>query len=188
LVAAGVRFATDGYSATTIRSIAAAAGVSVPTIEAHFAGKARLLKAAIDVAIAGDDEPVAMLDRPFAERARAARSPHEVIRIVAEVVTPAQDRSAGLILAAFEAAPTDADLAALVTELVAQRRRTAAWIVDTLARTAALRVSRDESIETLWILMDPAVFQRAVRHLGWSLQRYRIWFAISAEHLLLPDY
>ena len=56
-------FVAGGYAGATIRAIAAEAGVSVPTVELLFATKARLLKAAIDVAIAGDDEAGAGLDR-----------------------------------------------------------------------------------------------------------------------------
>jgi hypothetical protein len=39
--------------------------VSVPTVELLFGNKARLLKAAIDVAIAGDDDAVPVLDRSW---------------------------------------------------------------------------------------------------------------------------
>ena len=53
-------FVARGYAATTIAAIAETADVSVPTVYAGFAGKADLLKHAIDVAIAGDTEPVAV--------------------------------------------------------------------------------------------------------------------------------
>ena len=63
LEAAGSAFVVGGYAGATIRAIAAEAGVSVPTVELLFGTKTRLLKAAIDVAIAGDDEAVPVLDR-----------------------------------------------------------------------------------------------------------------------------
>ena len=46
-----------------MRAVAADAGVAVPTVELAFGTKARLLKAVIDTAIAGDDEPAPMLAR-----------------------------------------------------------------------------------------------------------------------------
>jgi AcrR family transcriptional regulator len=61
LAAAHELFSERGYAGTTMRLVAAAAGVSVPTVELLFRTKPSLLKACIDVAIAGDDEPVAML-------------------------------------------------------------------------------------------------------------------------------
>src|SRR5258708_39885790 len=75
LDAATAVFLDRGYGAATIRAVADGAKVSVPTVEALFGTKARLLKAAIDVAIAGDDEPVAVPDRGRAAAARQARGP-----------------------------------------------------------------------------------------------------------------
>ena len=187
LAAASGLFERQGYAATTVRAVAGAAGVSVQTVEALFGSKPRLLKACIDVAIVGDDEAVPVLERDWTEQARAASSPGELLEVVARVLGPAQERSAGLILAVFEGAPADTGLEELADELVRQRRGTAAWIVRELRRTSVLRGSERESVDTLWTLMDPAVHARLVRRLGWSRQRYERWFATSAEHLLVPD-
>ena len=187
LAAAAARLQIRGYAATTIREIAADAGVSVPTVETAFGTKARLLKAAIDVAIAGDDEQVAMLDRPWAARARQAGGPDDLLAIAVQILGPAQQRSAGLVLAALEAASTDPDLAAVADELLGQRRRTAAWFVDALAATASLRDPHEDAVDTLWVLMDPALFHRLVHRRGWTLARYQDWFARSARRLLIAD-
>ena len=180
-------FGRQGYAATTVRRVAADAGVSVQTVEALSGSKPGLLKACIDVAIAGDDEAVPMLEREWTDAARAAKTPAQLLAVVASVVGPAQERSAGLILAAFEGAAADAGLEVLADELVRQRRGTAAWVVRELQRTSPLRACERESVDTLWTLMDPSVHARLVRRLGWSRQRYQRWFATSAEHLLVPD-
>ena len=52
----------DGYSATSVASIARQAGVSGQTVYNVFGSKAAVLKAAYDVAIGGDDEQVALAD------------------------------------------------------------------------------------------------------------------------------
>src|SRR5580693_4960608 len=57
----------DGYHATTVRSVAELAGVSVETVYKTFGGKPGMVKALWDVTLAGDDEPVAMGDRPQAQ-------------------------------------------------------------------------------------------------------------------------
>src|SRR5580765_5811856 len=67
------RILADGYAATTLASIAGEAEVSVETINKGFRNKAGLLKAMFDVAVAGDDEPVAMPDRPFVAVIQAER-------------------------------------------------------------------------------------------------------------------
>ena len=189
LDAAREAFVARGYAGTTVRAIAAAAGVSVPTVELLYATKAALLKAAIDVAIVGDDEPVPVLDRAWTEVARRAPGGEELLAEVAGVLAPAQERSAGLVLAALEASATDPDLAVLSDQLVSQRETTAGWIVDTLAATAPLRpeLSRQQAVETVWLLMDPALFVRFTRHRRWSLERYQDWIARSLRNLLLPD-
>src|SRR5260370_40692671 len=71
LAAATTEFLAAGYAPTTMRAVAAAAGVSLPTVELAFGNKAQLLKAAIDVPIAGDDEPDPVLQRDWAPRRQA---------------------------------------------------------------------------------------------------------------------
>jgi AcrR family transcriptional regulator len=187
VAAATALFQRRGYAATTVRAVAGQAGVSVQTVEAQFRSKPRLLKACIDVAIAGDDEEVPVLERDWARRAETATSPSELLTVVAGVIGPAQERSAGLVLAVLEGAASDEGLAGLASEMVRQRRITAAWVIRQLGRTGPLRTTERESVETLWTLMDPAIHARLVRQLGWSRTRYERWFATSAEHLLVPD-
>jgi len=69
--AAGRLFAERGYVATTIEDIAALAGVSRATVFTAVGGKPLLLKTAYDVAIVGDDEPVALVERPRSQMIRA---------------------------------------------------------------------------------------------------------------------
>ena len=182
-------FLDRGYGGTTMRAVAAAAAVSVPTVEALFGTKARLLKTAIDVAIAGDDEPVAVLDRPWAQAARQAQTLAGFMAVVARVIAAAQQRSAGLVLAVFEASSCDADLAALAAQMASQREATAAWIVDGMTGLAPLRAgcSREEAVDTVWLLMDPAVFVRLTRQRGWSARRYQDWIAAAIARLLTGD-
>src|SRR6476659_3244056 len=71
IAAARARFFADGYASTTVGQIAGDAGVSVETIYKAFGNKAGLLKAVFDVAVAGDDEPVAMADREFVAQIQA---------------------------------------------------------------------------------------------------------------------
>jgi AcrR family transcriptional regulator len=189
LEAATAVFLDRGYGAATIRAIAAGAQVSVPTVEALFGTKARLLKAAIDVAIAGDDEPVPVLDRAWAAEARSARTAGEFLALAAGVVAAAQARSAGLVLAAFEGSAKDQELERVARQMVEQRAVTAAWVVDSVRRVAPLRAdcSTEEAVDTVWLLMDPAVFDRLTRRRGWTLEHYERWFARSVARLLTAD-
>ena len=177
--AATTAFLERGYAATTIAAVARNAGVSGPTIEATFGTKARLLKAAIDVAIVGDHESVGVLDRGWA----IATDPPQFLDAVGVALRDAQLRSAGLVLAVFEGGTVDDELQALGEQLVAQRLVTAGWIVDRLPRRAGM--TRRDAVDTVWLLMDSAVFVRLTRDRGWTPTRYGRWFAATAARLVL---
>jgi AcrR family transcriptional regulator len=185
--AAAGQFASAGYSATTMRSIAAAAGVSVASIELAFGTKAQLLKTAIDVAIAGDHDPVAVLDRDWATAAQTTTTVHDFLTAVGRTLRPAMTRSASLVLAAYDAAETDPALCELAEQLATQRAATVAWIIDGIRDRAALRegITRRHAIDQVWLLMDPAVYHHLTRYRGWSPASYETWFTDTITRLLL---
>lgn len=189
LAVATEQFRNLGYAGTTMASVAAAAGVSVPTVELAFGTKAALLKAAIDVAIVGDDEPVPVLERPWVARAQAQAAPKAFLAVFAEQLAGAAERSDALVLVALEAARSDARLAPVAKQLKGQRAVIAAWIVDGLTARSPLRpgIDRRHAIDVIWLLMEPAVFDRLNVDRGWSPKRFGAWFADSAFRLLLPD-
>jgi len=170
-----------------MRDIAVQAGVAVPTVEAVFGTKARLLKAVIDAAIAGDGTPVPMLERAWAARARAAPDANAVAAEFAGTLTASAQRAAGLVLAALDAARLDPDITEVAAQLTRQRGIMAAWLVDELTDRSPLRrgISRDEAIDTVWLLMDPAVFTRLTGQRQWTATRFRAWFTDTVIRLLL---
>lgn len=178
LHAAATLFAERGY-AGTIQSVAEKAKVSMPTIETLFGTKARLLKATIDVAIAGDDEPVPMLDRDWATAAIEATDIDTFLSIVAGVLAPAQERSSGLVLSVFEGAGSDSELAILAAQMSVQRATMATWVVDRITALGTLHneIGEDGAVDTVFILMEPALFDRLTRERGWMLPHYQHWVA-----------
>ena len=179
-------FVQQGYATTTMRAIAAQAGVSLPTVELLFGTKAQLLHVVIDVAVAGDDEPVPVLSRAWAADAQSALDLQDFISAVAQVLCEAQVRSAGILLAAYEAAASDADIQLLILDRESQRERTASWIVDGVVARAALRpgLDRTAAVDTVWLLMDPVIFSRLTQNRSWNAERYGWWFAESVTRLL----
>lgn len=87
-----------------------------------------------------------------------------------------------------DAARVDEDIAAVAAQLIRQRQLMAAWLVDGLMRRSALRdgIGRTAAIDTVWTLMDPAVFCRLTNDRRWSPARFRRWFTESVARLLLP--
>jgi AcrR family transcriptional regulator len=189
LDAARELFVAHGYAGTSVRAVAAAAGVSVPTVEQAFGTKRALLKQVVDVTRAGDDEPVAMLDRSPARAAAAAPTAAELLdRAAAEIAAVAERVSAvQAVLAA--AALGDPEIAELAAEVDAQRRVVAGWLVDAVAAHGPLRTLRNRAVDAVWTLLDPLVHRRLTVDCGWSTAEFAGWLADALARLLLsaPD-
>ena len=69
-----------------------------------------------------------------------------------------------------------------------QRQVMATWLVDGLLRRSPLRDGTDRAaaIDTVWALMDPALFCRLTGNRRWSAARFRNWFTDCTLRLLLP--
>jgi AcrR family transcriptional regulator len=94
LEAARELFIAQGYGATTVEQIAQRAGVSKPTVFSAVGSKQMVLRAVRDVAIAGDDEPVPVAQRPAAERIRAEPDQRRAVELLAQHLTGVASRYA----------------------------------------------------------------------------------------------
>ena len=47
-----------------------------------------------------------------------------------------------------------------------------------------MTVNIEHAVDTIWLLMDPAVFVRLTEDRRWSAERYRDWFGDSVRRLL----
>ena len=187
IAAAAQRFLAHGYAGTTMRAVALDAGVALPTVELAFRTKARLLKAVIDVAIAGDDDQVAMLDRQWAKRAESIAGPPDFVAAFARVLAGSAERAAGLAATALEAARADEDIATVAAQLMSQREVMASWLVDGIMHRSALREGTDRAaaVNTVWTLMDPVVFCRLTGDRHWTTAHFERWFTDSLTRLVL---
>jgi TetR/AcrR family transcriptional regulator of autoinduction and epiphytic fitness len=187
IAAATQRFLAHGYAGTTMRAVALDAGVALPTVELAFRTKARLLKAVIDVAIAGDDDQVAMLDRQWAKRAESIAGPPDFVAAFARVLAGSAERAAGLAATALEAARADEDIATVAAQLMSQREVMASWLVDGIMHRSALREGTDRAVavDTVWTLMDPVVFCRLTGDRHWTSAHFERWFTDSVTRLVL---
>src|SRR5262245_35111070 len=105
--AAGSLFAEHGFSATTVDAIASRAGVSRKTVFTSVGGKVELLKLAYDYAMAGDDEPVAMIDREGLQDVINEPDPYRQLELYARFVSAANSRVARLYVVLRGAAEVD---------------------------------------------------------------------------------
>lgn len=168
-----------------MREVAEAAGVSVGTVELGFKTKGALLDAVVDMAIAGDDEPVALLQRSWATSLENVDAGH-FLSVVAGVAAEVAEDVAPLLLALDQAAPTDTRIATLNDRLATQRTEIARWIVQGLVRRAALAddLSQDEAVETARLLLDPIVHRQLLIQQGWDRPRLEHFLSRSLNRLL----
>src|SRR3984893_680815 len=83
IVAAAIELFLDvGYAAATVDAIAHHAGVSAGTIYQAFGTKQAVLERAIDVTLAGDDEPIAVLERSWVTEAKQEPDPRRRLELI----------------------------------------------------------------------------------------------------------
>jgi AcrR family transcriptional regulator len=178
----------QGYGATTLAQVAAAAGVSVETVQKAFGTKARLTKAVYDETLVGDDEPVPLRERAAMTALFADPDPHSKLVRYAAIGRGLWDRLGDLVPVIMAgAAAGDPDLVALVATIRRESRGGATVIVRHLAAAGALRAGLDEeqAIDEFWLLLQPESHGLLVGERGWSLDRYQEWLARSACRVLL---
>lgn len=190
LDAARALFLDQGYVATTIEQIAERAGVSKPTVFASVGNKRAILKQLRDLAVVGDEEPVALAQRPWFTQALDEADPRRAIRLHAHNVVQVQQRAADLAEVLRSGAGADPELRELWQTAEAQRRLDAGTIIDALLRKGPLKagLGRDEAVDIVWVLTSPDNFQRLVRARRWSIQRYQQWLAQTLLDQLLPPH
>jgi AcrR family transcriptional regulator len=181
-------FVEQGYARTTIDAIAARAGVSRKTVFTAVGGKVEMLKLAWDWTLAGDDEPVAMADRPAMVALRALTDPGAVIAAWVRFNTPIAIRLARLYDVLVVAADGDADAAALHAVVEQQRTLAAQHLVDKLVATGGLRpeLPRDRADSIAALFLDPVSARRCVLEAGWTPEEYEAYLDRQMRAALLP--
>ncbi len=186
--AAAASFIERGYVATSIETIAEAAGVSRATVFTSVGGKKELLKKAYDVALVGDDEPVAFPDRPASLAVGAEPDPARFIVGYAGLVTDINRRLAPIYEAVRGAASADPEVRDVFETIATERRIGAGRVVnDLVAKGGVLRegLDADAAADILWVLIDAGLFHLLVHRRGWMVERFQGWLADSIQRQLL---
>lgn len=187
VAAAADLFVSAGYGPTSVDEIAAAAGVSRKTVFTAIGGKTELLAAALNQAIAGDDEPVALADRPELVAVLKGEDPGELLDGWAAVLAGIDARVADLYAALESAAALDASAKDLFDRLYAQRREGARAVVAALEDLGGLRdrLTRSDAVDLACLFSEPLVYRRLVGVNGWSGRRFGRWLAATLREQLL---
>lgn len=187
--AAAELFVERGYAGTTVEAVAERAGVSRRTVFSSVGSKVELLKTAWDWAVVGDDEPVAVADRPEIARMRAETDPRALVELWVDQVMRVGSRVAPLALVLARAVDVDPEAAALQDRIDVERRTGASLFVGGLAAIGGLRadVTVDQGADMAWTLMNPLLVSRLRQERGWSDAQVRTWLVRMTSASLLPD-
>jgi AcrR family transcriptional regulator len=177
--AARTLFVRDGYAGTSWDAVAEAAGVSRPTVVTAFGTKAALLSRVLDESLAGDDEPVAVRDRPWFQPVWEATTPKQTLQAYAQVCTLIARRAADVVEALHRAADSSPEIDALWEKWLAGRRAGAAMVVahPPLAQAVGSGPRHDQGVDVLWTLNNPDLYLTLVTRAAWDEDLFTTWLA-----------
>ena len=187
--AARTLFIERGYGATTIEAISARADVPAPTVYRLFSSKRGILKALLDVSIAGDDEAVPIADRPPVRSLLGAPDPRSKVEGFVAIAAQVNSRTAAIYRILVSAAASDSDAATLLDDLSRQRQEGQGGLARSLASAGALRpkLRERDAGDIIHALMSPEVHRLLVVDRGWPPQRYEKWLTDTlVDQLLAP--
>ena len=181
-------FLEHGYGATTIDAISDLADVPPATVYRLFSSKHGILKALLDVSIAGDDEDVPMADRPPVRALLAEGDPRDHLAGFVAVIAQVNARIAPLYRILVSAAGTDRDAAELLDTLTRQRQQGQRQIARSLAGAGALRpeLRERDAADIIHALLSPELYGLLVIDRSWKADRYQRWLATVLIDQLLP--
>jgi AcrR family transcriptional regulator len=176
LATAAELFATEGYAATTLGKIAAAAGVSAETVQAH-GPKAALLIAAIEYAALGVSGEENLLNLDIARQLLGIEDFDESLDFYVAAQTEVHERTARLAPALFGGASIDAELDNYLTRLIASTTLQFRRLLEAHRERGWVRedVAFDEIVETGAVICSVETFLRITRRDEWTVESYRKW-------------
>lgn len=167
--------------------IAADAGVSVETVYKNFVRKPGLLKAVFDLSVAGDDEPVPMAEREFAQAIRADPDPRSKLARFAAHMAESMPRAAPVYLLSRAAAASEPEIAALLAGWREDQLQGLTGLARGFAAAGYLRpgLSLERARDLLWTINSPEVYELLAVERGWDAAQYEEFLARSMIAALL---
>ncbi len=184
--AATALFVEQGFGATSIDQIAAAADVSPQTIYGTYGSKAAVLSRAIDIALVGDFDEIPLIQRAPVLAETSGKQHRLHFETGARFVRAIHERVASLMRIMEQAASTDPGLEELRTRLVHQMRANCAvWIAQLGPKALRPGLSEAQATDVMVTAQAPYLYSAFTVDLGWTPDRYEEWLAHAMPRLLL---
>jgi TetR/AcrR family transcriptional regulator, regulator of autoinduction and epiphytic fitness len=185
--AARALFVSQGYADTTMKQIAAGAGVAVQTVYYTFKTKGALLREVVEVDGAGTDDPLPVAQRPWMRETMAATAQQRIIALAVEHATGIYERVAELWPALDAAAAADPDIGEYWRGVAANRRAGQHAMVARIAELGGLRPGLDveRGTDLVGVLFGHDVYRGLVQDAGWTVPSYKAWLFTTLVQQLL---
>jgi len=181
-------FTRDGYAATTVTAVAAAAHVSLDTVYASVGRKPELVLAVIDGVLGSSDDPVRLEEREYVKTIRQTPSARGKIEAYAAAVGRLVPQIAPLEDALRRAAEGDAECAAVWARLLERRFASLLLFAEELRGTGELRTDLSGREVADIVGSTSAVdYHLYLARRGWSPQDYERLLVDLWTRLLLSD-
>jgi AcrR family transcriptional regulator len=182
-------FVEQGYGVTLMPEIASKAGVAVQTIYFTFGTKRALLKEVVDVAIAGDSEPVVTMDRPWFQNALAADTAEAMLSAHVRGTCRILERVAPILQVLAAASAADPEIAGLWSFDADPRYTVQTAAAEALVGKPGARpgLTAERVADILFSLLSPELYQLLVRDRGWSSEAYERWIHDTLQAQLCGD-
>lgn len=182
-------FLGSGYAGATIPRIAEDAGVAVETVYRSASGKAGLLVAAVQAALAGSAEhgDLPVEERPGIRRVIEETDPSRQLALYAATL-PGVHRRVGPLLRVLDAAAASEDaLVAVRDQMQAGRLDGMRGFASLLAERGALRpgLTVQRAADVLWTVCAESNYRALVTAREWTEYDYRDWVTTTLQHALL---
>ncbi|MET1004375.1 MAG: TetR/AcrR family transcriptional regulator [Propionibacteriaceae bacterium] len=188
LEAAAQLLIDKGYSQTTMAAVARLAGVSVETVYKTFGNKPALVREVLGAAVVGDDEPVALMDRPDMQAALHAPTGAQILLALVQASMDILARLGPLLATLLVAARAgEPELREIAAQAGQQRLTDLTRVIDAVAATGDLRADLDvpHAADVLWRIGSPEVYLQLTVDRGWTVDEYQTWLAETLQTLLL---
>lgn len=186
VTAATELFVERGYTATTVDAIARRAGVSPATIYQAFGTKQAVLERALDVVVAGDDAPLAILERSWVHEATSEADPRHQLELIVRGVTTIAARAAPLMEVLRDAAAVEPEMRAVLDDRYRRRYESQAAMVELIAVGRPLRagLTPARAADIFFVLVGHDMYQLFVLRRGWTVTAWREWLVECVEREL----
>ncbi|MFF2505777.1 TetR/AcrR family transcriptional regulator [Streptomyces sp. NPDC058067] len=187
--AAGALFVEQGYGATKLQEIADRAGVAVQTIYFVFRNKPSLLKELVDVAIAGDDEPVPTMDRPWFAEVMNAPTAESALAALTAGTRGTLERVAALTEMVRAAAATNPEIRELWPDQMDPRYTVISTAAKALTKKpgADPAITADEAADIIYAVLSPELFLLLTRDRAWPPAKWEQWACRTLSSQLSVD-